>query len=215
MATALDVVGDRWALLVVRELLLGPRRFGELLDGLGGIGTDILTARLRQLEGCGVLARSGTGRQQRYGLTGCGRALRPVLVELARWGSYRLGVPDRPEEIPVRVALTALVIDPPGVPAGLTGTYEITAAGETAHLRIAGGAIEIVDTTPVAAGADGTATVIELARPGLLGLLIGSRAHELARRGDLAVRGNHRAGMRLADALRAPKILAGLLIPRP
>lgn len=65
MASALDLIGDRWALLVVRELMLGPRRFTELAAGLPGIGSDILTARLRGLADAGVLSRSGTGRRQR------------------------------------------------------------------------------------------------------------------------------------------------------
>src|SRR5919106_4609381 len=75
LALALDVVGDRWALLIVRDLLLGPRRFGELLEGLPGIGTDILTARLRDLEADGVVSRRIEGRASWYQLTDEGKAL--------------------------------------------------------------------------------------------------------------------------------------------
>ena len=57
VARALDVVGDRWALLVVRELLLGPRRYSDLLDGLPGVGTNVLATRLRELEEAGIVTR--------------------------------------------------------------------------------------------------------------------------------------------------------------
>ena len=69
---ALNVVGERWALLVVRDLLLGPRRYSELLSGLGGIGTDILAARLRTLQEHGVVRQVGEGRSRRYELTESG-----------------------------------------------------------------------------------------------------------------------------------------------
>ncbi len=82
LARALDVVGDRWTLLVVRELAVGPRRYGELLDGLPGIATNLLADRLRSLERGGVVTRAG----DRYRLTDRGRALEPVLDELLRWG---------------------------------------------------------------------------------------------------------------------------------
>lgn len=207
MASALDVVGDRWALLVVRELLLGPRRFGQLAAGLPGVGTDILTARLRGLEGAGVLSRIGAGRQQLYELTGRGQALRPVLVELARWGSYRLGLPDTPDAISARVALTSLVIDPPPAPPHLRGSFRLTADHEVAGVRVLDGRV-LVDP---AAAEDPEATTISLTHSGLLGLLIGSRARALAQRGELDVIGRRADGLRLADTLAAPSVLAGLL----
>ncbi len=57
LARALDVVGDRWNLLIVRELLIGPARFGELREGLAGVATNLLTGRLRDLEANGVIER--------------------------------------------------------------------------------------------------------------------------------------------------------------
>jgi DNA-binding HxlR family transcriptional regulator len=90
IARALDVVGERWALLVVRELVLGPKRFTDLRAHLPGIATDVLSQRLRQLEQAGVL-RSTTlpapAAGQAYELTNRGRALEPVLHALGRWGS--------------------------------------------------------------------------------------------------------------------------------
>ena len=66
LARALDVIGDRWVLLIVRELLDGPRRYAELLDGLPGIATNLLVDRLRSMETSGLLARQDDGR---YALT--------------------------------------------------------------------------------------------------------------------------------------------------
>ncbi|MCI0635980.1 MAG: winged helix-turn-helix transcriptional regulator [Actinobacteria bacterium] len=96
VARALDVIGERWALLVVRELVLGPRRYTDLLEGLPGIGTNVLAARLRELEAAGVVERRRLpppAPATVYELTERGRALGPVLVELARWGLRDLDEP--------------------------------------------------------------------------------------------------------------------------
>lgn len=93
-AHALDIVGDRWALLVVRELMLGPRRFGAIRATLPGIATNILTARLEQLEAAGVIERlvlSAPAGAPGYGLTPSGEALWPVLAALCRWGAAMPG----------------------------------------------------------------------------------------------------------------------------
>ena len=93
MAAALDVVGERWTLLIVRELMLGPRRFTDLLDGLPGIGRNLLAARMKHLEAEGLARRTESG----YELTEDGAALGPAMAELGRWGVERLG-PRRPEQ---------------------------------------------------------------------------------------------------------------------
>lgn len=210
MATALDAVGDRWALLIVRELILGPRRFRDLMDGLPGIGTDILTARLRALEDVGVLSRSGTGRRQRYELTPRGRDLRPVLVELGRWGAALLGLPTRSDQLAARTGLTALLLDPPPAPEGLAGVFDIRCDGETARALVGDGAI-----TPVPAGNDEPSelsmAVIDLTRAGLLGVLAGVDTHDLIARGDLGIRGNQPAAAKLLTTIAAPDVLAALL----
>jgi len=91
IATALDVVGDRWALLVVRDLMFGPLRFGDLIEGLPGIGTNTLTARLRQLEAAGVVRRRLADRAIVYELTPYGHELEPILMALGRWGTRSMG----------------------------------------------------------------------------------------------------------------------------
>ncbi len=87
LAQAGDVIGERWSLLLVRDLLVGPRRFVELQRSLQGIGTNLLSSRLRELEAAGIIERlevEDTGH--RYGLTDAGKALEPALLSLVRWG---------------------------------------------------------------------------------------------------------------------------------
>ena len=88
-ARALDFVGERWALLVVRELLLGPKRFNELRNGLGAISENVLSQRLRELDAAGIVRRRRSGppaSAQVYELTQRGAELEPVILALAAWG---------------------------------------------------------------------------------------------------------------------------------
>ena len=99
VAHALDLVGERWALLVVRELMHGPKRYTDLVDALPGIGTNILASRLRDLVAGGVVAKRSLpppAASKVYDLTDYGRDLRPVMRELAVWGARSLGPPTDP-----------------------------------------------------------------------------------------------------------------------
>lgn len=87
MATALDVIGDRWTPLILRELLGGPARFNELEDGLPGIAKNLLTSRLRRLEADGIVRRVTMHGAPLYALTDHGAAIRPTLEELGFWGA--------------------------------------------------------------------------------------------------------------------------------
>jgi DNA-binding HxlR family transcriptional regulator len=90
VARALDRVGERWSLLIVRELLLGPKRFSDLARGLVGVSPNVLTHRLKELEAAGVVERAETlppASGQAYALTAWGRELDSVVVALAGWGS--------------------------------------------------------------------------------------------------------------------------------
>jgi len=86
IARALDIVGERWALLIVRELVLGPKRFTDLRAGLGGASPNVLSQRLRELEDAGVVRRSKEGAPT-YELTDRGLELHPILLQLGRWGA--------------------------------------------------------------------------------------------------------------------------------
>jgi DNA-binding HxlR family transcriptional regulator len=102
VAHALDLIGDRWALLVVRELMHGPKRYTDLAAHLPGIGTNILASRLRGLEEGGVISKRKLpppAASRVYELTDYGRALRPVIRELALWGARSLGPPTDEDEL--------------------------------------------------------------------------------------------------------------------
>src|SRR5688500_3200775 len=97
IARALDILGERWALMIVRELLLGPKRFTDLRTGLPHLSADVLAQRLRHLEAAGVLTRRTLPPPtpaKIYELTASGRALEPALVELGRWGGAYAPPPD-------------------------------------------------------------------------------------------------------------------------
>jgi len=97
IARALDLVGERWSLMVVRELLLGPKRFTDLRAGLPHVSPDVLAQRLRDLEQAGIAERRRLPppyASQIYELTARGRALEPVLIELGRWGGANTPPPD-------------------------------------------------------------------------------------------------------------------------
>lgn len=99
LAHALDVVGERWTLLIVRDLLLGPRRYSDLLSGLPGITTNLLAKRLRELEELELVERIRTGATDAhaYRLTERGAALEPAVHALAKWAWATMGSPERGE----------------------------------------------------------------------------------------------------------------------
>jgi DNA-binding HxlR family transcriptional regulator len=201
VGAALNVVGERWALLIVRDLFLGPRRYSELLKGLGGIPTDILAARLRTLLEQGVVQQVGEGRARRYELTDSGRALGPVLRELGRWGADRLVLPADPSEIPTRVPLTSLLLGGAPYPRQASGRYEVRVAEETVRVEVDAGQIHAApDSEPD--------TTIELTRRGMRSLILGARASEIEQAGDLSIQGNRRRAQALLNTLTGPPRLA-------
>ncbi len=135
MAHALDLVGDRWALLVIRELMHGPKRYTDLVESLPGIGTNILAARLRDLEGHGVVSRRTLpppAASKVYDLTDYGRELRPAMRELALWGARSLGPPtDRDELFEGWLANAMDIVMASRAPAG---RFEFRAGAEVASL---------------------------------------------------------------------------------
>jgi len=146
VARALDVVGERWTLLLVRELLTGPKRFKDLLGGLPGIGTNLLTGRLKALEEEGIVRRATLpppAGSRVYELTELGRALEPVVVELSRWGASLLGAPREEEDLRAGWAAVALrsAVNP-SVAGERTETCEFRIDGEAFHLRLEGGEAE-------------------------------------------------------------------------
>jgi DNA-binding HxlR family transcriptional regulator len=148
VARALDLVGERWALLIVRELVLGPKRFTDLREGLPGIATNVLSNRLRQLERDGVVTRRQfppPAPAQVYELTEYGRDLVPIMLALGRWGARTMGPRTPVQSIRsewLAVALKAFFDADAAM--GLTATVTVTLDGAPFTLRIAEGQLEVV-----------------------------------------------------------------------
>jgi DNA-binding HxlR family transcriptional regulator len=110
-ARALDVVGERWTLLIVRDLLLGPRRYGDLLAGLPGLTTNLLAKRMRELVAAGIVekvALPAPASGDAYALTRAGAELEPVIMALGRWGGRYMDVPRRDDVADIRWPLLSL-----------------------------------------------------------------------------------------------------------
>lgn len=140
IADALDRIGERWSLLVIRELLLGPLRFSDLVRAMGNPPTDVLTKRLREFEDNGIVARRELGPPAScviYELTDLGRELEPMLIELGRWGLNFYEVDPTAELAPSWLPNSLRVILQP--PADLEATVQLHSEGEGFAVSIAGG----------------------------------------------------------------------------
>ena len=197
IARALDVVGERWALLVVRDLLLGPKRFTDLRAGLPHVSPDTLSLRLRELERDGIVRRTklpppaGT---RVYELTERGLALEPVVIELGRWGS---AVPFTDEEAELGVDATVIALKTmfgPSSADGLDETYELRLNEQPFRLRVAGGRLEAARGS-----ADQPAAVIDTDPATLVDVLWHGR-----RRSELRVDGDKAAVRRFVSLFALP-----------
>lgn len=146
MARALDAVGERWALLIIRDLLLGPKRFSDLQAGLPRLSPDVLTQRLRELTEAGVIHRRklpAPAGSWVYELTDWGRELEPIVTSLGRWGSAaalptgqtRMGVDSI--ILGLRTTFSADRAD------GLSATYALRLAGEPFRLTISDRTLDV------------------------------------------------------------------------
>jgi DNA-binding HxlR family transcriptional regulator len=156
-AHALDVVGERWALLVVRELLLGPKRFTDLRTGLPHASSNILSERLRDLEQSGVIQRRKLpppAASTVYELTEWGRELEPVVTKLGAWGA-RSPIPPETQEIgPDSIVLALRSLFDPEAAADLEATYGLRIGEQNFSVEISAGEVELrrgVPTDPEAA----------------------------------------------------------------
>jgi DNA-binding HxlR family transcriptional regulator len=145
-AHALDLVGERWALLVVRELLLGPKRFTDLRAGIVHASPNVLAQRLRELEHAGVVRRRTLpppAASRVYELTDWGLELEPIIVGLGRWGGRS---PARRRDLPMSVdshALAMRTMFDPGIARDLDARLELQLDEIPFRVRIAGGCFEI------------------------------------------------------------------------
>jgi DNA-binding HxlR family transcriptional regulator len=129
VARSLDVIGERWALLIVRELLLGPKRFNDLLAGLTGASPNVISQRLRELTGNGVIRHRDLGPPARvrvYELTDWGRELEPVILHLGGWGTRA----PLPEDAGWGLDSLLLALQATADPAVVKGRYELRVGGD-------------------------------------------------------------------------------------
>jgi DNA-binding HxlR family transcriptional regulator len=155
---ALGLVGERWALLIVRELLRGPKRYTDLVDGLPGIGTNILAARLRELEQGGVLQKRKLpppAASTVYELTEYGAELEEALYALARWGARSLGPPGPKDDLYPDWGLNAFValLDPEAA-RGLTETYVMRIGDDVYTVKLADSRVHVENGAADAADLD-------------------------------------------------------------
>jgi DNA-binding HxlR family transcriptional regulator/putative sterol carrier protein len=172
VARALELVGERWALLIVRDLLVGPRRFTDLRHGLPRIPTNVLSERLKELEASGIVRRRALPRPAAsvvYELTEYGGQLDDVLMRLGLWGAQSLGEP-RPGEIlttdSMVMALRATFV--PEAAQDVRVSFELRLGDVVIHARVDGGKVA------VAAGALADADLVIAAGPGVKDLMTGA-----------------------------------------
>lgn len=135
VARALDTVGERWTLLIVRELLLGPRRYGELREALPGIGTNLLADRLAAMREEGICRRAG----RYYELAPRGRTLEEAVLALARWGMSPMEPPAGERMRPDWYAVAMLAAYRTPARVGPDEAYEFEIDGATLHLAVNAG----------------------------------------------------------------------------
>ena len=149
-AHALDLVGERWALLVVRELLLGPKRFTDLRAGLPHASSNILSERLRDLEQGGVIQRrklpSPAGSSV-YELTEWGRELEPIVTKLGAWGARSPFPPDSQEIGPDSIVLALRSLFDADAAGDLEATYELRIGEERFRVEIADEELDLIRGT--------------------------------------------------------------------
>lgn len=201
IARALDLVGDRWTLLVVRELLLGPKRYTDLMSGLGRIAPDVLAQRLRDLE-AGGLARRVTapwpGRVQVYELTERGQELEPVLRELGRFGSSVAMPVGELTFSPDAAAIALRTMFDPQRAGDLQTNCVLTLDGEPFAVGIDGGELDL------RRGGGGVPEATLTTTPGVLAALVwhGRALDDAVRAGDAEFDGDVQVLESLFDVFR-------------
>ncbi len=203
-AHALDLVGERWALLVVRELLLGPKRFTDLRAGLPNASPNVLAQRLRELEGAGVVRRRRLpppAASRVYELTDWGMELEPVIIRLGRWGARSTS---RPRDAGLGVdslILSFRTMFDAQAAEGLNASYELRLGEDRFRAEVADGRFEVER-----GGAEEPDAIIET-DPGTLAALVyeGRDLVEALRTGDLEIEGDESMVARFLSLFPLPE----------
>ncbi|MQA08602.1 MAG: transcriptional regulator [Pseudonocardiaceae bacterium] len=149
LAHAVDLVGERWALLIVRDLLVSPKRFTDLKRGLPRIPTNVLSARLKELEGAGVVRRHVLPRPDGsvvYELTDYGNELEDIVLALGRWGARTLGEPGADDIVTADALIMAMRSTfRPEAARDMTASYELRVGDVVIHVRVDDGDLEVAE----------------------------------------------------------------------
>jgi DNA-binding HxlR family transcriptional regulator len=203
LARAMELVGERWALLVVRDLVLGPKRFSDLRRGLPRIPTNILSARLKELEAAGVVRRRLLPRPAAgvaYELTEYGQELEDVILRLGLWGARALGEPSPEDVLTTDSLILALrATFRPEAAGELRATFEVRLGDIVVHARVDRGTVE------VGAGAASAPDLVIEAGPAIKALLSGELSpKDGVERGLVNVAGDGRLLERFVEAFHIP-----------
>jgi DNA-binding HxlR family transcriptional regulator/putative sterol carrier protein len=206
-AHALDLVGERWALLVVRELLLGPKRFTDLRAGLPNASSNVLAQRLRGLEAAGVVRRRRLpppAASRIYELTEWGQDLEPVIISLGRWG---VRSPSKPPDAELGVdslILSFRTMFDPEQAEGLSASYELRLGEDRFRAKVAEGRLEIERGS-----AERPDAIVETDAGTLAALVYDELELEDAlRSGDLKIEDDKEAVQRLLELFPLPETAA-------
>lgn len=147
LARAAEVLGQRWTLLILRDLLVGPRRYSDLAEGLPGIPSNLLSTRLKELEQDGLIARevrSGAQRSIVYAMTERGVELQPALDALSRWGAGGMDEPREGEIVTEASLVSALRVAAEGAPrTDRRLTFTVRVGPVVAHATVGNGAVQV------------------------------------------------------------------------
>ena len=203
ISRALDRIGERWALMIVRELLLGPKRFTDLRTGLPPASPNVLSQRLRELEQAGVVRRrtlAPPAGSRVYELTEWGLELEPVITALGRWGAR---APLSPPEIGMSLdahVLSLKTLFDPGLAEGFAATLELRLGEQRFRADVAGGELEVVR------GEASTPDAVVTTDPGTLLALAHRRRGfpDALAAGEIAIEGDGRAVERFLGLFTLP-----------
>ncbi|MFF5989877.1 winged helix-turn-helix transcriptional regulator [Prauserella flavalba] len=204
LARALNLVGERWAMLVVRELLNGPKRFTDLREGLPNASQNVLSTRLRELEESGIVRRRRLGppvSAWAYELTERGQGLEPALFALASWGS-RTPMTSDAELSPDALVLALRTTFDVQAAAELRLGVELRVSGDVFHAEVAEG-----DLTMGRGSADEPDAVIETGAATLRSVVFGGRKlTEAQRHGEATVEGDDEIARRFVELFPRPAV---------
>jgi len=204
IARALDIVGERWALMIVRELLLGPKRFTDIRAGLPHLSPDVLAQRLRDLEEADVVEHHKLpppASVQVYELTPRGLALEPVLIALGRWGGVFAAPPCEGQGMSLDAHLVSLrTLFDPALAGDFAADVELRLAGQRFRVVVGGGRVEVARGPSAAPDA-----VIECDPATLIAVLHGHRTlADAVGAGDLTIGGDAAVAERFVGLFPLP-----------